>query len=70
MRNPDRLDEFYDKLKWIHKTYFPDWRFTQFMINFRRWQETHCETDGWYLEEDKALERLMEYVNWCRGWGK
>ena len=27
MRDPERLDAFYDKMKEIHKDYFPDCRF-------------------------------------------
>lgn len=34
MRDIERLDNFYDKLKHIHKTYFPDWRFGQLISNF------------------------------------
>ena len=33
MRDPERLDAFYDELKRIHKTYFPDWRFGQLVEN-------------------------------------
>ena len=58
MRNPDRLDSFYFELKNIHKTYFPDWRFGQFMINFISWYG-----DPFYLEEDTFLERIKEYID-------
>lgn len=37
MRNPDRLDSFYDELKKIHKEHFPDWRFGQWCSNFFGW---------------------------------
>lgn len=33
MRNPNRLYEFYDKLRAIHMTQFPDMRFGQLMYN-------------------------------------
>ena len=29
MRDPNRLDDFYEKLKKIHKEKVPDWRFGQ-----------------------------------------
>ena len=29
MRDPNRLDRFYDEVKKIHKISFPDWRFGQ-----------------------------------------
>ena len=34
MRDPNRLDVFYKELYRIHRTYFSDWRFGQFMMNF------------------------------------
>lgn len=68
MRDPERLNNFYDELKQLHKTYFPDWRFMQFMNNFQNWLKTHCQIDGFYLEEDKALEKFREYVNWIKNW--
>ena len=37
MRNPERLDSFYDELKRIHKEAFPDWRFGQLCSNFFGW---------------------------------
>ena len=33
MRNPNRLYKFYDKLRAIHMTQFPDMRFGQLMYN-------------------------------------
>jgi hypothetical protein len=51
MRNPDRLDPFYNKLCKIHKEKFPDWRFGQLVFNFIRWYG-----DPFYLEEDKFIE--------------
>ena len=63
MRDPARLDNFYDKLKEIHKENFPDWRFSQFMINFLSWYGS----DPFYLEENRFLERLEEYVNTLKG---
>lgn len=70
MRDPNRLDSFYEELKNIHKEYFSDWRFMQFMCNFSRWLMNECMSDGFYLEEKKALERIREfaektgYVEW------
>ena len=59
MRNPDRLDKFYDDLKKIHKDNFPDWRFGQFMYNFLSWYGR----DPFYLEESRFLERVNDFVN-------
>lgn len=59
MRDPKRLDKFYDKIKNDHKQYFPDLRFGQLMINFFQWYGT----DPFYLEEDRFLRIWDEFVN-------
>lgn len=66
-RNPQRLEEFYSELKEIHKRTFSDWRFFQFMINFLGWVMYEKKNDGFYYEENKALELLREYENLYRG---
>ena len=58
MRDPNRLDKFYDQMKQIHKENFPDWRFGQFMMNFLSWYGR----DPFYLEEGKFIEKLNIYV--------
>lgn len=55
MRNPDRLDSFYDELKKIHKEKVPDWRFTQLIHN------VFFGIDPYYMEEDKAIEHIKKY---------
>ena len=57
MRNPDRLDGFYEKVKELHKKYCPDWRFGQLMSNF-----ADCVGDIFYWEEDAFLESFEEYL--------
>ena len=57
MRDPDRLDSFYDELKEIHKNFFPDWRFSQFFMNFCSWYG-----DPFYLEEDRFLAKVKNYI--------
>lgn len=58
MRDPERLDAFYDELKRIHKTYFPDWRFGQLVENII----FLSKTDLFYCEEDKLIELLKSIV--------
>lgn len=58
MRDPARLNNFYEKLKAYHRAYFPDLRFGQLINNFLSW----AGTDGFYLEEDKFLEKFKEYI--------
>ena len=58
MRDPARLDNFYNDLCKIHKENFPDWRFSQFIINFLYWNG-----DCFYLEEDDFLKRVKKYID-------
>lgn len=58
MRDPNRLDNFYEQMKQIHKENFPDWRFGQFMMNFLSWYGR----DPFYIEENKFIEKLNIYV--------
>lgn len=57
MRNPDRLDAFYNRLKDIHKTYVPDWRFGQMMCNF-----ISEYGDPFFLEEDEFIAAIEDYI--------
>ena len=67
MRDPKRLDGFYDEVKRIHKEYFPDWRFGQLMANYFRWLYDGC-ADLFFLEEDWILEHLKEYARTHSKW--
>lgn len=62
MRDPNRLDNFYEKFKELHKTYCPDWRFGQLIINFINWHCSIYKVDPFYIEEDKCLDRFEEMV--------
>ena len=64
MRDKERLNVFYDTLKEIHKFYFPDWRFGQFIINFQRWYEIIYRNDIFYLEENELLDKIKEFKDW------
>jgi len=66
MRDPNRLDVFYEKLRDIHKKYFPDWRFGQLCSNFFGWLGDDKKIDLFFPEEDKMLEYLEEYVDSLR----
>lgn len=56
MRDPDRLDQFYEELKEIHKRYVPDWRFGQFICNVFG----ELKTDPFFPEEDRMLTLIKE----------
>lgn len=72
MRDPDRLDEFYDELKEIHHTSFPDMRFGQLMMNFLGFVSSTKERDPFFPEDDEMIKLLKEYANntsmWYQGW--
>lgn len=63
MRNPNRLDKFYDEMKDIHKKSFPDLRFGQLMSNFFGWLYSEKKKDCFFPEEDEMIEHLREYAN-------
>lgn len=64
MRDPNRLDEFYDRLKELHKEYIPDWRFGQFCSNFFGWLYQEKQVDLFFPEEDAMIKYIEEY---CKG---
>lgn len=62
MRNPIRLDRFYDELRIIHKSNFPDWRFGQLYSNFFGWLVSEKGIDPFFPEEDKMVKYLEEFA--------
>ena len=62
MRNPARLDKFYEELRDIHKKYCPDWRFGQLCTNFFGWVYSSKKIDPFFPEEEDMIEYLKEYV--------
>lgn len=61
MRSKERLDEFYDGLKEIHKESFQDWRFGQFCSNFFGWLYSEKGVDLFFPEEKQMLAYIKEY---------
>lgn len=62
MRNPDRLNNFYDDFRRIHKKYFPDFRFGQLISNFFGWLYTEKKIDCWFPEEAQMIDYFREYA--------
>lgn len=58
MMDEKRIKPLCDKLAYVWKEYFPDWRFCQFFMNFLSW----FGRDPFYLEDDKFGELLDKYV--------
>lgn len=63
MRDPNRLNNFYDTMRNIHKKSFPDWRFGQLMSNFFGWLYSEKKIDLFFPEEDKMIEYFKEFAN-------
>ena len=63
MRDPRRLDDFYDRLKKVHQEKLPDWRFGQLIINFLSAYMISNGTDLFYCEDAQLIKELEEYVD-------
>lgn len=63
MRDPKRLDDFYDRMKKIHQEKLPDWRFGQLMLNFLSMYMTGNESGLFYMEDKELIKKLEEYVD-------
>lgn len=63
MRNPNRLDAFYEEMKEIHKRSFPDWRFGQLVSNFFGWLMSEKKKDLFFPEEDEMIGYFREFAN-------
>ena len=56
MRDPNRLDAFYDELKELHKRYCPDLRFGQLVIDIA------STRDPYYWEEDRFMDEFKKFL--------
>lgn len=61
MRDPNRLDNFYDEMKKLHMEYFPDLRFGQLISNFFGWIWQTYKIDVFFPEEDRMIELFKDY---------
>lgn len=55
IRDPERIDVFTSELNRIWKTYYPDWRFGQFMSNFLGFVGGIKRVDIFFPEELEML---------------
>lgn len=63
MRDPRRLDDFYDRLKKVHQEKLPDWRFGQLIVNFLSAYMRGSEAGLFYCEDPQLIKELEEYVD-------
>jgi len=74
MRDPNRLDKFYEELKEIHKKSYPDMREGQFLLNALGWISIKKKIDPFFPESEQMLDLFKEYANshsklyYGRGW--
>lgn len=61
MRDPQRLDNFYDEVKRLHMQYFPDWRVGQLWTNFFGWLYGTKSIDPFFPEENSLLDDFKEF---------
>lgn len=61
MRDPNRLDDFYTDMKVLHKK-LPDLRFMQLMNLFFDWHAKRYNSDGFYVEDNRFIDRFREFV--------
>ena len=57
MRDPNRLDDFYDRLKKVHKERFCDLRFCQLLICIF----DSDDRDHFYMEDDEMIKLIEEW---------
>ena len=57
MRDIERIDVICDKLKEMWKK-FPDWRFTQMIVNFMSYVGSDC----FYMEDEEFIEKLNQFI--------
>lgn len=61
MRDPNRLDELYLRIKEIHQEKVPDWRIGQFMLNFMSWYGAKYKRDMFYIEDNQFVDAIETY---------
>lgn len=62
MRTSDELYNFYEELRDIHTTHFPDWRFGQLCSNFFGWLASERGRDLFFPEESEMIKEIREYA--------
>lgn len=61
MRDPNRLESFYEEVKRMHKEHFPDWRYGQLVYNFMSWLANKKKIDIFFPEEKELIKLFKEF---------
>lgn len=67
MRDPNRLDSFYEELRKLHKENFPDWRFGQLIENVLERMFVKDKVNPFFVEDDNMLQY---FKNFCEKAGE
>jgi hypothetical protein len=59
MRDPNRLDKYYEQLCELHKQHCPDWRMGQLMYNFLCWYSEKYGDP--FFQEDAEFKAAQPY---------
>lgn len=62
MRSKERLIHFYSELEFIHKEFFQDLRFGQFIMSLFDWISNNYGIDPFYIEEDSMIAKVRAFA--------
>ena len=66
MRNPDRIDNFIEKVRATWKE-VPDWRFGQFMLNILGDMQARAKYDLFFMEDEDFFKLFDEVTKMYKG---
>ena len=66
MRDARRLPIIYTMINEAHKAVNPDLRIGQFLVGFLDWITIYQGRDPYYIEDEKLVNMLEEYVTRTR----
>jgi hypothetical protein len=70
MRDPKRLDSFYEYVREMHETYFPEKSFAYLMLDLIFWYSSIEKRDIFFPEEDDMKEIINKYVEYRKAEAK
>ena len=62
MSDTKRLDSFYNQLKSLHKTYFPDMEFGELIYLFSNWVYVWKDKHISKLDNNEVLDTFYDYI--------
>lgn len=62
MRSIERIHPFVERIEYVWKTHFPDWRFGQFIYNLEYYIRSEKDTDIFTVEDSKFIDLVDSFV--------